>query len=597
MIKEIIISSMKSKLFMALALGIFLASCGGGGGSGSNAVTPENAIRQGYAVDDYVIGGTVKIYNGSTDVILNETTTGEKGVFSWPSNISGAIRVEITGGKEDVDGSSATLDDQKPFDGKLIAVYFAEKQAVPMIVSAITTGLANASKNNIIDYEKFKLELPDDVAKVFFILSSDSQKDISKKLEIVKKVQRTMGISSIVNELTDDGKINNSNGISSSAIASPIAMAGSAAPSVIEDLALQYCIAEQLGKDPAAIKQADFSEITTLHCEGASVLSLNGIQSLSNLESLTLNNNEISDIKPLQSLTKLYYLNLNNNKIKSLADFATAQFSDVSLDIGSNCISDLSSISDTGKVKVSQYAGNKRQFPNCVKNDVGVKRIVARISGTGAYVLVYITDLNTLANCQIDWGDGSVEQASCDARTHTIQHSYTTPPINPVKFMVNGVVKAQVSFPNQSSGGITATLTGGSDGGSYSFANFQTKRMYSFNGGTAYMPQLVATDTSGNKLEVTYCAIDSPSTTNFCDNNIYGYWYVAFTKASGNKYAAPGGGFQTTGSHRSGESIGTFTADIGLTTNGASRLAVSGNLNVRGIPITQCGTTPLANCF
>ena len=144
---------------------------------------------------------------------------------------------------------------------------------------------------------------------------------------------------------------------------------------------------------------------------------------------------------------------------------------------------------------------------------------------------------------------------------------------------------------------ITATITGGSDGGSYSFTNFQTKKMYAFNGGTAYMPQFVATDANGNKLEVTYCAVDSPSATNFCDNNTYGYWYVAFTKASGNKYAAPGGGFQTTGSHRSGESIGTFTADIGLTTNGASRLAVSGNLNVRGIPITQCGTTPLANCF
>jgi hypothetical protein len=436
---------MKTQIFALLT--ILLVSCGGGG---SSSVTPETATRSGYAVDDYVIGGKVSIVSLSSGAVLYETTTGEKGAFQWPQSLSGAVRVEITGGNEDYDGIASTTSDQKPFEGKITALLYAEKQEAPLIVSAVTTGLSNAAGGDITKYEAAKSDLPSDISKQFFTSASDSQSDIGDKLEVVKKVQRAMGFNSIVSEVSDDGKLNNTAGLSSSSLSAPISVASTnSALSSIQDISLQMCIASTLDKDIKNITASDLRSLTELYCSDAGIRSLAGIEAASNLESLQVDGNEITNVAPVTALSKLYFLNIENNNVSSLSSLSQGSYSALSISANKNCITDAAQLQDNQKIRFTSGSSAK-QFPNCQKNDADVQRLKARISGTGAYVVTYITTQNSLANCQIDWGDGSIEQALCDARSHIVQHAYSAPPTNPVKFLINGAVKAQASFPSTS---------------------------------------------------------------------------------------------------------------------------------------------------
>lgn len=435
---------MKTQIFALLT--ILLASCGGGG---SSSVTPETATRSGYAVDDYVIGGKVSIFSLSSGAVVYETTTGDKGLFQWPQTLSGAVRVEITGGNEDYDGSASTTSDQKPFEGKISALLYAEKQDAPLIVSAITTGLVNSSSGDISKYDSAKSDLPSEISKQFFATSADNQSDIGDKLEVVKKVQRAMGFNSIVSEISDDGKINNTAGLSSSSLSAPISVASTnSALSGIQDISLQMCMASTLDKDIKNISTSDLRSLTKLYCSDAGIRSLSGIEVASNLEVLQLDSNEITNVAPVVSLSKLYFLNIENNNVTSLSSLGQGSYSALSVSANKNCITDGTQLQDNSKVSFTS-SSSERQFPNCQKNDADVQRLKARISGTGAYVVTYITTQNSLAQCQLDWGDGSIENASCDARSHIVQHAYASPPTNPVKFLINGTVKAQASFPSQ----------------------------------------------------------------------------------------------------------------------------------------------------
>lgn len=166
-----------------------------------------------------------------------------------------------------------------------------------------------------------------------------------------------------------------------------------------------------------------------------------------------------------------------------------------------------------------------------------------------------------------------------------------------------GGVKANTQNPTQFLRGnpgrapdtITATITGGADAGTYTFTEFQTRRMFSFADGSAYMPQLIATEAAGNRILIEYCAVQKPTAANYCDNSIYGRFLVAFLKAKGGAYSINGGTFSTTGAHPNGESIGVFGADISDPVPN-TKVHIEGTLRVQGIPLTQCGTSTFAGC-
>ena len=60
------------------------------------------------------------------------------------------------------------------------------------------------------------------------------------------------------------------------------------------------------------------STLTTLSLTDNQISDIKPLESLTNLASLSLDNNQISDIKPLESLTNLTWLVLDNNQIRDI---------------------------------------------------------------------------------------------------------------------------------------------------------------------------------------------------------------------------------------------------------------------------------------
>jgi Leucine-rich repeat (LRR) protein len=92
--------------------------------------------------------------------------------------------------------------------------------------------------------------------------------------------------------------------------------ADEAEPSQFPDEALDACLRRNSASldDPEAIVE--------LHCVAASISSLDGIESLSSLESLELAENSVEDLTPLASLTRLRVLGLAGNRVTDLQALA-----------------------------------------------------------------------------------------------------------------------------------------------------------------------------------------------------------------------------------------------------------------------------------
>ncbi|WGZ95834.1 MAG: hypothetical protein QJT81_07570 [Candidatus Thiothrix putei] len=89
-------------------------------------------------MNSYVVDGTVIVYQAGTTNELFTTTTGELGSFTLPNNLSGILRVDISGGYEDIDGLSNTTGDRKPFTNSLSTLLNADDgTSTPFVVSAL----------------------------------------------------------------------------------------------------------------------------------------------------------------------------------------------------------------------------------------------------------------------------------------------------------------------------------------------------------------------------------------------------------------------------------------------------------------------------
>ncbi len=87
----------------------------------------------------------------------------------------------------------------------------------------------------------------------------------------------------------------------------------------IPDSNLRAAIEDHLGKAPGAtITVADMARLTSLVAPTRNITYLTGLEAATNLISLRLGNNYISDISPLAGLTNLTRLELNNNLISDL---------------------------------------------------------------------------------------------------------------------------------------------------------------------------------------------------------------------------------------------------------------------------------------
>ncbi|EHC6329176.1 LPXTG cell wall anchor domain-containing protein [Listeria monocytogenes] len=116
---------------------------------------------------------------------------------------------------------------------------------------------------------------------------------------------------------------------------------------IFPDAALAEIIRDTLGKSSVddIVTQAELDTITRVSEIYRGIADISGMENLTNLSSLYLNNNQISDISPLSNLTNLSYLSLYNNQtsdISPLSNLTNLSY----LDLNNNQISDVSPLSN-----------------------------------------------------------------------------------------------------------------------------------------------------------------------------------------------------------------------------------------------------------
>lgn len=86
----------------------------------------------------------------------------------------------------------------------------------------------------------------------------------------------------------------------------------------IEDDALEACVRETLGQADGPLKVSDARQARSLICTKSGIESLAGIEPMTGLQTLSLWENQVSDLTPLKGLLELFSLQLGNNAISDL---------------------------------------------------------------------------------------------------------------------------------------------------------------------------------------------------------------------------------------------------------------------------------------
>ena len=151
-------------------------------------------------------------------------------------------------------------------------------------------------------------------------------------------------------------------------------------PVTIPDANLRAAIESALGKaSGATITTADMATLTQLEAPDANISDLTGLETATNLETLTLSGNQIVDLSSLSGLTNLVDLSLGDNQITDITalsgltslqilDLEGNNISDISvlagltnlarLYLGYNSISDLSALSGLTHLNVLRLSDN-----------------------------------------------------------------------------------------------------------------------------------------------------------------------------------------------------------------------------------------------
>ena len=88
----------------------------------------------------------------------------------------------------------------------------------------------------------------------------------------------------------------------------------------IPDTNLRAAIAAELGKDPnAPITVEEMETLQRLEAEGKGIRDLIGLQFATNLDGLSIRDNQVTDISPVAGLIKLRDLNFHNNPVSDLS--------------------------------------------------------------------------------------------------------------------------------------------------------------------------------------------------------------------------------------------------------------------------------------
>lgn len=127
---------------------------------------------------------------------------------------------------------------------------------------------------------------------------------------------------------------------------------------VIDDPNLELLIRQLVERPQGNLTSKDVADITVLDAREKEIVSLEGIEALSSLESLRLDNNMLTDISPLADLKKLTTLTLRGNQINDLSPLARLTRLQV-LDLRDNAVGDASFLAELTDLEDLNLRGNE----------------------------------------------------------------------------------------------------------------------------------------------------------------------------------------------------------------------------------------------
>ncbi|EKZ4846025.1 leucine-rich repeat domain-containing protein [Listeria monocytogenes] len=270
--------------------------------------------------------------------------------------------------------------------------------------------------------------------------------------------------------------------------------------SIFPDANLAEAIRDKLGKSSVddVVTQAELDGITAFLAVSKGIVDISGVENLTNLTVLNLNNNQLNDISPLSNLTNLDELSLGSNHISDISPVASLtnltwlelfrnQLNDISplsnltdlknlyldnnkisdispvanltnlisLNLANNQISDISSLSNLTKLYLV-YLGNQSisaskvkwndplSVTNAIKDNNGNLIAPSSISNQGAYTNPTITWTgltNTSQSVSYSWS----QSVTIGASTTTFNGTFTLPVEKSAQYNVNFDIDGQVT--------------------------------------------------------------------------------------------------------------------------------------------------------
>jgi len=131
-----------------------------------------------------------------------------------------------------------------------------------------------------------------------------------------------------------------------------------AVPANIADPIVEKAIRKELKKSTGELTKADLGKVTELELGAESLTELpKGLEKLTQLTSLGLNDNKLTDVKGLEKLILLEELNLNNNQltdVKGLEKLTQVEF----LFLGGNQLTDVKGLEKLTQLTFLRLDGN-----------------------------------------------------------------------------------------------------------------------------------------------------------------------------------------------------------------------------------------------
>lgn len=123
------------------------------------------------------------------------------------------------------------------------------------------------------------------------------------------------------------------------------------------DPQLEAAVRDVIGRRTGRITREDAGRIQVLKATHRGIRSLDGIESLANLENLKLDSNSITDVSPLSSLHSLEQLGMSNNPVTDIRPLSTLRQLTV-LDVSNGKLKDLSGLAYLDNLHTLDVSGN-----------------------------------------------------------------------------------------------------------------------------------------------------------------------------------------------------------------------------------------------